>query len=119
MSSWEMPLLSFVPVPHRLEGMVSKLANSPYRSGRSKTWLKTKCFTESEFILLGVDRDRKTRALRALLAKAEHGSLIYVGTAFFALSGDAREELRAKIETLAEGRPTLSYLRNRSGRNSL
>jgi hypothetical protein len=58
-------------------------------------------------------------ALRALLAKAEHGSLIYVGTAFFALSGDAREELRAKIETLAEGRPTLSYLRNRSGRNSL
>ena len=54
---------------HRLEGMVSKLASSTYRSGRSKTWLKTKCFTESEFILLGIDRDRKTRALRALLAK--------------------------------------------------
>jgi bifunctional non-homologous end joining protein LigD len=30
-----------------LEGMVSKLASSRYRSGRSKTWLKTKCFTES------------------------------------------------------------------------
>ena len=30
-----------------LEGMVSKHALAPYRSGRSKTWLKTKCFTES------------------------------------------------------------------------
>ena len=36
---------------HQLEGMVSKLANSSYRSGRSRTWLKTKCFTESDFIL--------------------------------------------------------------------
>jgi ATP-dependent DNA ligase len=44
---------------HELEGMVSKLATSRYRSGRSKTWLKTKCFTESELTLLGIDRDRK------------------------------------------------------------
>jgi hypothetical protein len=48
-----------------------------------------------------------------LLAKAEHGSLIYAGTAFFALPGEAREELRAKIEMLAQEQPTLSYLRNR------
>ena len=30
-----------------LEGIVSKHSLTPYRSGRSKTWLKTKCFTES------------------------------------------------------------------------
>src|SRR4029077_14846726 len=30
-----------------LEGIVSKHSLAPYRSGRSKTWLKTKCFTES------------------------------------------------------------------------
>ena len=71
---------------HQLEGMVSKLAKSPYRSGRSRTWLKTKCFTESEFILLGIDRDRKTGAPRALLAKPERGTLIYAGAAFFALA---------------------------------
>src|SRR5262245_42222370 len=47
---------------HELEGIVSKLATSRYRSGRSKTWLKTKCFTEGEFLLLGIDRDRKTDA---------------------------------------------------------
>jgi bifunctional non-homologous end joining protein LigD len=41
---------------HRLEGTVSKLANSPYRSGRSKTWLKTKCFTLSDLTLAPVAR---------------------------------------------------------------
>src|SRR5262249_2176908 len=38
---------------HQLEGIVSKLASSKYRSGRSKTWLKTKCFTESSFVIIG------------------------------------------------------------------
>ena len=46
---------------HQLEGIVSKLAKSPYRSGRSKAWLKTKCFAESELTLLGIDRDHKKR----------------------------------------------------------
>jgi bifunctional non-homologous end joining protein LigD len=46
-----------------LEGIVSKHALAPYRSGRSKTWLKTKCFTESTFVVIGTDQDRKTGAL--------------------------------------------------------
>jgi bifunctional non-homologous end joining protein LigD len=29
---------------YQLEGIVSKLGSSKYQSGRSKTWLKTKCF---------------------------------------------------------------------------
>ena len=51
---------------NHLEGIVSKLTIAPYRSGRTKTWLKTKCFTEANFIVIGTDRDRKTGALRAL-----------------------------------------------------
>jgi ATP-dependent DNA ligase len=47
---------------HQLEGIVSKLASSKYRSGRSKTWLKTKCFTESAFLIIGTDRDQHTGA---------------------------------------------------------
>ena len=73
---------------HELEGIVSKLAGSRYRSGRSKAWLKTKCFTEGEFLLLGIDRARKTDAPRALLAKAERGNLIYAGAAFIGLRAD-------------------------------
>jgi len=95
---------------HELEG------NSRYRSGRSKTWLKTKCFTEGEFLLLGIDRDRKTDAPRALLAKAERGNLIYAGATFIGLRGQEREELEGKLRALAVERPSISWLRNREAR---
>ena len=69
-----------------LEGIVSKHVLSPYRSGRSKTWLKTKCFTESTFVMVETDRDGKNGALRALLAHHDSAGLIYAGTAFIALT---------------------------------
>jgi len=74
---------------HQLEGIVSKLASSKYRSGRSKTWLKCKCFMESSLIIIGTDRDRKTGALRALLAKVDKHALTYAGAAFIGLRSDA------------------------------
>jgi bifunctional non-homologous end joining protein LigD len=101
---------------YELEGIVSKLSTSHYRSGRSTTWLKTKCFTEGEFTLLGIDRDRKTGAARALLAKAEGGGLVYAGAAFISLRSEAREELSVQIEKLAAKAPSLSSLKNRAAR---
>jgi bifunctional non-homologous end joining protein LigD len=83
-----------------LEGIVSKHALAPYRSGRSKTWLKTKCFTESTFVVVGTDRDRKTGALRALLAHPGSDGLRYAGAAFIALGNDARIEFLAEVERL-------------------
>jgi len=81
-----------------LEGIVSKHSLAPYRSGRSRTWLKTKCFTESTFVVVGTDRDRKTGALMALLAHSE--GLKYAGTAFITLGGDERKEFLAEVERL-------------------
>ena len=98
---------------HELEGIVSKLATSRYRSGRSKTWLKTKCFAESELTLLGIDRDRKTGAQRALLAKSERGQLVYAGPAFIALRAEARQEFEARLAKLKQEHPIFSWLRNR------
>src|SRR6476619_5783060 len=72
---------------HQLEVIISKLASSKYRSGRSKTWLKTKRFTEGSFVIIGTARDRKTKAPLALLAQAESQGLAYAGSAFIALSG--------------------------------
>src|SRR5262249_26272187 len=83
-----------------LEGIVSKHALSHYRSGRSKTWLKTKCFTESIFVVVGTDRDRKTGALRALLAHTDDFGLIYAGAAFIALRGEERDRFFAEVERL-------------------
>ena len=78
---------------HGLEGIVSKHALAPYRSGRTKTWLKTKCFTESTFVVIGTDRDRKTGALRALLAHNDGAGLNYAGAAFIALAGEERGQI--------------------------
>jgi bifunctional non-homologous end joining protein LigD len=85
---------------HGLEGIVSKQALAPYRSGRSKTWLKCKCFTESTFVVIGTDRDRKTGALRTLLAYPESDGLNYAGAAFIALRDEARIEFLAELEHL-------------------
>ena len=81
-----------------LEGIVSKHALAPYRSGRSKTWLKTKCFEESTFLFIGSDRDRKTGALRDLLAHNDGVGLSYAGAAFIALAGDERAHFFAEVE---------------------
>ncbi len=86
---------------HGLEGMVSKQGLAPYRSGRSRTWLKTKCFTESTFVVIGTDRDRKTGALRALLAHPNSEGLNYAGAAFIALADDARTDFLLEVERLA------------------
>jgi ATP-dependent DNA ligase len=83
---------------HQLEGIVSKLASSKYRSGRSKTWLKTKCFTEGSFVIIGTARDRKTNAPLALLAKPNAQGLSYAGSAFIALSGSERAELSVRLQ---------------------
>src|SRR6478672_6693263 len=84
-----------------LEGIVSKHALAPYRSGRSKTWLKTKCFTQSIFVVIGTDRDRKTGALRALLAHLDSAGMNYAGAAFIALAGDERAQFFAEVDRLS------------------
>ena len=85
---------------HGLEGLISKQALAPYRSGRSKTWLKCKCFTESTFVVVGTDRDRKTGALRALLAHPNSEGMKYAGAAFIALRDDERTDFLAEVERL-------------------
>ena len=58
------------------------------------------CFTESTFVVIGTDRDRKTGALRALLARNDGSGLNYAGAAFIALGEDARTEFLAEVERL-------------------
>lgn len=91
--------------------MVSKLATSRYRSGRSKTWLKCKCFTESSFVIIGTDRDRKTGALLALLAQAEEQGLSYAGSAFIALPASERDELLTRLESVSVANAPIPGLR--------
>jgi ATP-dependent DNA ligase len=73
-----------------LEGVVSKRADAPYRSGRSDYWLKTKCYTESAFRVAGIQRERGKPSY-AVMASIENGH--YVGSAFVALPKKQRDLL--------------------------
>src|SRR5215216_3626168 len=83
-----------------LEGIVSKRALSPYKSGPSKFWLKTKNVVVSELILLGTDYDNEGKPI-AYLGREANGQLQFAGTAFLTLSGEPRTELQARVEKLA------------------
>jgi bifunctional non-homologous end joining protein LigD len=61
-----------------LEGIVSKLLDAPYRSGRSGNWLKAKCRAGQEVVIGGWTTEAGT--VRSLLAGVYRGDrLIYVG----------------------------------------
>ncbi|MER9130653.1 ATP-dependent DNA ligase [Mesorhizobium sp. M0768] len=84
-----------------LEGVVSKRADSPYRSGPTSNWLKTKSFTVQEYELMGVEREPGNAAM-ALLAQPGTGK--YVGTAFITLGRDMKQRLWKHVQGHA-GRP--------------
>ena len=56
--------------------------------------------TESTFVVIGTERDRKTGLLRALLAHNDGAGLNYAGAAFIALGDEARTEFIAEVERL-------------------
>jgi len=91
-----------------LEGIVSKDVNSPYRSGTSLRWLKTKAFGEGEFHIIGLARDAKALPI-ALLARGELGDLRYAGTALIALPYEDRDALRAAAAFLEVRKPVVKH----------
>ncbi|TGQ32799.1 ATP-dependent DNA ligase [Mesorhizobium sp. M00.F.Ca.ET.216.01.1.1] len=85
-----------------LEGMVSKRRDSKYRSGPTTNWLKSKTFTESEFELLGVERERGKPAFALM---AEPGTRKYVGSAFVSVNREMRERLWKRVQEHAGPAP--------------
>jgi bifunctional non-homologous end joining protein LigD len=76
-----------------LEGIMSKRADSLYRSGRGKNWLKIKCLKGEEFVIGGFSRSEvKGKPFSSLLLGTfEDGKLIYsgkVGTGFVSADFD-------------------------------
>ena len=65
----------------KLEGIISKQANASYRSGRTRSWLKSKCGNEQELVIIGwTPSDKKARPFRSMLvAVNEEGRLRYAG----------------------------------------
>jgi bifunctional non-homologous end joining protein LigD len=83
----------------RLEGLVAKRRDAPYRAGRSPHWLKLRTERVDDFVVVGFTEPQGGRTgFGALhLAALEGGSLVYCGRAG---SGFTEEQLAALREAL-------------------
>lgn len=86
------------------EGVIAKRTDAPYRSGRSKDWLKLKCVLEQEFVVGGYTDPKGGRSgLGALMiGYHERGVLRHggeVGTGFNQRALDDLSARLAKLET--------------------
>src|SRR5688572_1841812 len=84
------------------EGIVSKKASTPYRSGRSKAWLKIKCGRRQEFVIGGWTASDKRNGFKSLLIGTwEDGKLVYRGRVGTGFDDKALAELSARFKKLA------------------
>ena len=85
-----------------LEGIVSKIADAPYRPGRGHDWIKTKCSDRQELVVAGVvPSTADSRAVGALvLGFYDGGKLHYAGRTGTGFTHDAARKLFRKLMTL-------------------
>jgi len=73
----------------KLEGIIGKRVDAPYRSGRSTDWVKLKCLLRQEFVVAGFTRLRGAKTgIRALLLG------VYEPDGSFRFAGTAQQNLR-------------------------
>jgi bifunctional non-homologous end joining protein LigD len=95
----------------KLEGIVSKRRDSPYRSGRQETWLKLKCTKSDTFRIVAFveklgARPRKIASL--YVGRREGDRLIYAGKARSGYTEAVAREVRERLDPLIMKRSPLS-----------
>ena len=86
-----------------LEGILSKRADAPYRSGRSRDWVKVKCQERQEFVVAGFTLPTHARDRLGSLILGVHdarGALVYAGRVGTGFDARERRELRARLDSL-------------------
>ncbi|MFN4087475.1 MAG: DNA ligase D [Alphaproteobacteria bacterium] len=91
----------------RLEGMVSKRADAPYRPGRSRDWLKVKCTQRQELVIGGfIPSQARPGAVASLLVGYHRdGRLVYAGRVGTGMSDATATDLRRRLESIGRGTP--------------
>jgi bifunctional non-homologous end joining protein LigD len=91
-----------------LEGIVSKRADLPYRSGRGDHWTKSKCLERQEFIILGyIPSTAASRSVGSLaLGYHDNQKLVYAGRVGTGWSQDQARALRDELETISAIKPS-------------
>ena len=94
-----------------LEGVVSKLKTGTYRSGRAKSWLKSKCAEGYELAIVGyVPSTTQRRAIGSLVVAAAEakGNLRYAGRVGSGYSSAVAEDLWRRLEPIRIAAPPLA-----------
>lgn len=86
-----------------LEGIVSKRADLPYRSGRSSGWIKTKCGGRAEFVIGGYRPSTASGRPFASLLLGEYvaGQLRYRGRVGAGFDGESLARIGGRLHRLA------------------
>ena len=89
------------------EGVVSKRADAPYRSGRTLAWRKTKCVKRQEFVIGGwAKSDKGGRGFASLLLGLREGdALTYAGRVGTGFSQRDLDSIGARLEALRTDTP--------------
>lgn len=88
------------------EGIISKLADGKYLSGRGGDWLKLKCYQEQEFVIGGFTLpSNETHGVGALiLGYYRSGKLIYAGRTGTGFTQKTHRMLRDKLDKLRQAK---------------
>jgi len=85
------------------EGVIAKEASAPYRSARTRSWLKIKCVQQKEFVVTGwTPSSRKDTFASLLLGTWEAGQLIYRGRVGTGFSVDGSARLQRELDARAQ-----------------
>ncbi|WP_404362896.1 non-homologous end-joining DNA ligase [Marinobacter sp.] len=83
-----------------MEGVIAKDAESPYRKGRSRKWLKFKCVNQQELVVVGyTDPEGERTGFGSLvLGYYRQGKLCYAGRVGTGFDEDTLEFLHEKLQ---------------------
>lgn len=86
-----------------LEGVVSKRGDAPYRSGRGKGWVKSKCGHRQEFVVAGyLPSSTTSTAIGSLVLGIHEGDrLVHVGRVGTGYTAAVARDLQERLQAIA------------------
>lgn len=93
-----------------LEGTIAKRAQSPYRSGRGRDWLKVKTSQRQEFTIVGYTEPGGSRSHfgALLLGTRRDGELLYAGKVGTGFTQASLKDLLVKLTPLKRSKPSVT-----------
>jgi bifunctional non-homologous end joining protein LigD len=95
-----------------IEGIVSKLADSPYESTRNRNWLKVKCSKQQEFVIAGYTPSSKGLPGfgSLVLGVYEKTKLVYAGRVGTGFTFKQRGDLKKQLEKISRATSPLAVV---------